>query len=326
MKHNYLKRVSSLLLMLFCISCINISMNTNSSIFNKVPTATAFAYTIANPTIIEETRFSNIKKNSENEFINETDVWTAMEYIQDEADILTDAEEAELWASCMSTSKENDISIFILTTNSVPTNRKLYIEDFYDTNVNSILTDSVIILVNMDPNNRGVEIQGYGLCEFSISDDRIEKILDEIVPFLSAGEYYGAFSTYIFEVDKYMSIEATSDYVHTEEDNLNYNENYYYEEETGSSFVFNLLISAGIAAIIVIIMLVNSKGKVTVNRNTYMDPKTSRLLGHWDRYIRTTTTKRRKPQENHSSGGGSRGGGGGVSRGGHSHSGGGRSF
>ena len=73
-----------------------------------------------------------------------------------------------------------------------------------------------------------------------------------------------------------------------------------------------------------LLMLFNSKGKVTVNRNTYMDPNNSRLLGHWDRYIHTTTTKRRKPQENHSSGGHS--GGGGVSSGGHSHSGGGRSF
>ena len=341
-----------------------ISLTTNSSISNKSPYA--FAYTIGNTTtdttknaiiknstIIEKTtysdlietvhvstlqettayssltnktKFSNLKKNSNDELTNETNIWTSIKYIQDEANVLTDAEEAELWANCMSISKKHDISIFILTTNSVPTNRKLYIEDFYDTNINSILVDSIIILVNMDRNNRGVEIQGYGLCEFWISDDRIEIILDKIVTFLSASEYYGAFSTYISEVDKYMALEPASNSIHTEEDNLNYSENYYNETKIKGMFLgvlFNLLISTVIAGIIVMIMVINSKGKVTVNQNTYLDPKSSRVLGHWDRYIRTTVTKKPKPKENNNS---TSRGGGGRSSGGHSHSGGGRSF
>ena len=329
MKCKYFKRVSSLLLILFCMTCI--SLTTNSSIFNKNPNA--FAYTVKNTTnnnviknsIIEETNYSNFKKNSNNELTNETNIWTTIEYIQDEANILTDAEESELWANCLSVSKKHNISIFILTTNSVPTNRKLYIEDFYNRNVNSILADSVFILVNMDPNNRGVEIQGYGLCEFWISDDRIEIILDEVVPFLSASEYYGAFSSYISEIDKYMALEPASNSIHTEEDNLNYNENYYNETKRKGAFfsvLFNLLISTVIAGIIVMIMVINSKGKVTVNQNTYLDPKNSRVLGHWDRYIRTVVTKKHKPKENNSSSSG----GGGRSSGGHSHSGGGRSF
>ena len=247
-----------------------------------------------------------------------------IEHVQDLADILTDEEEQQLSNECISSGDLSQIDILILTTNKVPENRKLYLEDFYDKHAD-VLTDAVLILVNMDPEKRGVEIQGYGLCEFWISDDRIEIILDEVVPFLSASEYYGAFSSYISEIDKYMALEPASNSIHTEEDNLNYNENYYNETKTKGAFfsiLFNLLISTVIAGIIVMIMVINSKGKVTVNQNTYLDPKNSRVLGHWDRYIRTVVTKKHKPKENNSSSSG----GGGRSSGGHSHSGGGRSF
>lgn len=252
-----------------------------------------------------------------------------IDHVQDLADILTDSEETLLREECISYGDLNEIDIFILTTNSVPKNRKVYIEDFYDSH-DDILTDAVLVLVNMDPDERGVEIQGYGQCEFSLSDDRIDKLLDGIVPFLSDGAYYDAFHYYIQEVDYYMSIEATSDYVHTEQDNINYDE-YYAEEVELTPFdyvIFNLVLAviagAILTIIIVIISLFNRGGSVTTNGNTYMDAANSRVLGHWDRYLRTTVTRTRKPKDDDD--GGSSFIGGGVSSGGSSHSGGGRSF
>lgn len=252
-----------------------------------------------------------------------------IDHVQDLADILTDDEEASLREECTFYGDWNEIDIFILTTNSVPENRKLYIEEFYDAH-DDILTDAVLILVNMDPDDRGVEIQGYGQCEFSISDDRIDHMLDEVVPYLSDGDYYNAFYCYIKEVDYYMSIEATSDYVHTEQDNINYDEYYAENEELTAVdyIIFNLMVAAGVGAVSVLVMVIFSKlgsgGGITTDRNTYMDTGSSRVLGHWDRYIRTTTSRVRKPKENNNGGSSFRGGG--VSGGGHSHSGGGRSF
>lgn len=258
-------------------------------------------------------------------------------HVQDEADILTDEEEAHLRDECAYVGEAQEIDLIILTTDHTSDSRKVYLEDFYDIHYPQI-TDAVLILVDMDPNNRGVEIQAYGQCEFSISDDRIERILDQIVPYLSDGAYYDAFHNYIDLVDNYMSMEATSDYVHTEEDNEKYVEdNIYYPEDYTQSeaykkeifkqkTLFNLLIGAVVGAVSVGIMLINSKGKITVNSNTYRDPKNTRLLGHWDRYIRTTTTRTRKPENNNNHGGGGGFGGGGISAGGHSHSGGGRGF
>ena len=262
-------------------------------------------------------------------FSSETAMAAAdIDHVQDLADILTDDEEESLRQECISVGDFNAIDIFILTTDSVPENRKVYIENFYDTH-DDILTDAVLLLVNMDPDKRGVEMQGYGQCEFSISDDRIESILDNIVPYLSDGDYFGAFSAYISEVDHYMSIEATSDYVHTEADNEYYEENYNEEVVTPLDYIiFNLFVSIVVGAIaVLVIVLINAlaRGSMTANRNTYMDTSNSRILGHWDRYIRTTTTRRPKPKDN-DGGGHSSHIGGGVSSGGHSHSGGGRSF
>ena len=256
-----------------------------------------------------------------------------IDHVQDLADILTDDEEETLRQECISVGDLNEIDIFILTTDSVPENRKLYIENFYDTH-DDVLTDAVLLLVNMDPDKRGVEMQGYGQCEFSLSDDRISSLLDNIVPYLSDEDYFGAFSTYINEVDYYMSIEATSDYVHTEADNEYYNENYNEEIMTPVDYIIGNLIFASFigGALTIIILIVNAfsrllGGFASTDRTTYMDTSNSRVLGHWDRYIRTTTTKRRKPKDNDNGGAGhSSHIGGGVSSGGHSHSGGGRSF
>ena len=253
-----------------------------------------------------------------------------IDHVQDLADILTDEEEETLANECISAGDLSKIDILILTTNSVPENRKLYLEDFYDKH-DDVLTDATLILVNMDKENRGVQIQGYGQCEFFVSDDRVELILDKITPQLSEGNYFEAFSQYIDEVAYYMSIEAGSDYVHTEQDNLNYNENYYQEENvevtTLDYIIFNLFVASIVGAVGVLVIFLFTLISTTTssaNGTTYINPKNSRVLGHWDKYIRTTTKRRPKPKDDDDDR--SSGGGGGVSSEGHSHSGGGRSF
>lgn len=278
---------------------------------------------------LETTKVQTGEANTE----NDGSVAAAIDHVQDLADILSSEEEEALREECSFIGEAQEIDIIILTTDYTKDTRKAYLEEFYDSH-DDVLSDAVLILVDMDPDNRGVEIQGYGQCEFSISDDRIEAILDEIVPYLSDGDYYNAFSAYIYKVDNYMSMEVGSNYVHTEEDNLNYNENYYEDAQAEEvSFLdltlFNLLIAAVVGGISVGIMALTtifSKSKMTTNGNTYINAKNSRVLGHWDRYIRTTTTRTPKPQNNNPHNGGSGFGGGGVSGSGHSHSGGGRSF
>lgn len=270
-------------------------------------------------------------------------------HVSDDAALFSESELNDLEESCSDISNKNEIDVIILTINETDLTRKQYIEDYYDS-MDSILSDAVILLINMDSNNRGIEIQGYGDCELTVSDNRIENILDDIIPYLSDGLYYDSMCEFLDDVDYYVNLDPATTYQHTEEDNLDYNENFtedyydddadYYDDEdyyatsstnqSESSFASkslrNLLLSIIISAIIVFFMAFCSGGRMTAGQNVYLDNSHSRILGQYDHYIRTTTTRvpKPKPKDNNSSSG--FGGGGGISSGGHSHSGGGRSF
>lgn len=236
--------------------------------------------------------------------------------IYDNYGLFTDEEAAALEESCIQYGEEGKVDIVIVTEDGLNgKTRKKYMEDFYDEKgfgYESEFGSSVILLINMDSGDRGVEIQGYGDAEYYVNDDRIEHILDGIVPMLSRGKYYKAMLKFTEETAYYMN---QTDFG-----------KYYFDPD--SIIFFNIFFQLGAAAVIggvaVGIMAFNSGGRVTVNNYTYLDEQNSGVVAHLDDFIRTTTTRVRKPSNN--SGGGRSSGGGGISAGGHSHSGGGRSF
>lgn len=253
-----------------------------------------------------------------------------VESVSDEASLLTEEEITSIELRAEEFKVAYNIDTVILTRNQIPGTRKQYIEEYFD-NAKGKMTDAVILLINMDSRSRGVEIQGYGECEFKLSNDRIETILDDILPYLSDGEYYDSMICFLDNINYFMNIEPTTDYQHTQKDNDNYVENYYENAQKndihsfGKKSLLNLLISLVIGSIVVFIFIHNSSGKITVSQNTYLNHTDSRILGRYDRYTHTTTTRRPKPKPSKTTSSGSSFGGG-VSSGGHSHSGGGRSF
>lgn len=252
---------------------------------------------------------------------------TAVKNVYDNASLLNDEELSQLESLCQTVNDVRNINIVILIADSINGNRKQYLEDYYDGHTPA-LSDAVLLLLNMDENDRGIEIQGYGSCEFYLSDDRINLILDDMMPYLQNGDYFDALEFFINQTDSYMGQEPTTHYKHTEADNEAYN-NVNGGNPDENSFAKRTLIHLGIAllvgAVSVAVMAYHSSGRNTTSQSTYLDANNSRILGRWDRYLRTTTTRRRKPEPNHNNGGGSSSGGG-VSSGGNSHSGGGRSF
>jgi uncharacterized protein len=223
-------------------------------------------------------------------------------YIMDTAALFTEQEKSDLISACQDVYETHDTHITIITTTSIgDVSRQVFLEDVYDGLLASFsFPATALILVNMDPNDRGVEIQGYGTAKERLNGNTIESILDDIVPILSDGNYFKAMERFIRLVERTYSAPF---YLQT---------------------WFSLVIALLIAGIAVYFMAHHSGGRFTVNESTYMDAGNSKLLSRHDSYIRTTLTKRRKPKNNSS--GGNLGKGGGTSRGGHSHSGGGRKF
>lgn len=260
---------------------------------------------------------------------------TEKQYVHDKASLFSTEEIESLESTASVISEEYNTSIYILTdVNSQGLSRKTYMQNFADA---EMVTNSTILFINIDPDNRGVEIQGYGEDEYRISNPRVESILDYIRSYLTDGQYYVAATVFLEETEYYLKTDPDiySDSSVSSDSNYADSDKYYRKEQRKeavensifSNIIVQILISCGIAGIAVFIMAYNSGGRNTVNERTYLDSNRSRVVGRRDQYIRTNTTRVRKPQNNSSSGGGSHGGGGGgVSSGGRSHSGGGRSF
>ena len=262
------------------------------------------------------------------------------QYVYDEDQLLTEEEIIILENLCKTKGQEANISILLLT-KPLPSYEaeKTYMEDDFDTlyDAGTILADTAMLLINMEI--RDVYIQGYGQCEFYLNNDRIEYILDDIIPYLSDGDYYDAMELFIDEVVYYMGESQGVDFEY--EYGEDYGEswdgpsNYYPDSEAMTPSMklkqipwsAIILISFVIGGITVAIMSSSSGGKMTVNSHSYLDETNSRFTVKRDDFIRTDVTKRKKPQETtRTTSSGRSSGGGGMSAGGHSHSGGHRKF
>ena len=182
-----------------------------------------------------------------------------------------------------------------------------YMEDFYDDmalGYDKPHGNTAIITIDME--NREVYLAGFYKAEKYLSDYRLDLIRNKINPYLSSGDYYIAFEKFIKIGSKYMGIKPNVD-----PENILFN------------LWFQIVVSLGIAGIIVGSMAYSSGGKVTVSQGTYMNFSNSKVVNRRDNFLRTSVTKTRKPSNKSSSGGGGfgGGGGGGTTSGGHSHSG-----
>lgn len=228
------------------------------------------------------------------------------QYIYDDANIFTDNERADLEQRAAEYSEENEIDILILTKGDQDGIAiEPYIGDFYDEQgpgYDGDHGDTVILGLDFSkgPGDRDLYVAGFYEGEKYIDDGRGQQIVDQIIPDLSAGNYYDASLLYFEKVDKYMGVSPLVN---------------------PDGFLlqtwFHLLAAVIIGAAVVGSMIFNMGGRVTTNASTYLDANNSRVKSKSDRYLRQTVTKT-KIQKNS---GGGRGGGGGMTRGGHSHSG-----
>jgi uncharacterized protein len=265
------------------------------------------------------------------------------QHIYDEAGLLSSSEKEELEQKCIDSGDAAGVEIMILTHDDP---NAIYAEDYIEDFEDQLpVGDRVYLLVDMS--NRVVFMEGYGAAETYIHSKRIDTIIEEITPFLSEGNYYDAFSTYIDRSAGYMGddseINTDHDYSVGTPQNDNPNAPYYDEtwpddygkpQNTTKSLLTNvwvqLLAAIVIGIITVSIMAAGSGGRMTAGGATYMDQNQSGLIGRRDDYIRTHVTRVPKPKDNpnnHASGGFNAGGfRGGTSAGGRSHSSGGGKF
>lgn len=259
-------------------------------------------------------------------------------YVADHAELFSEEELEEITEWILEKEEESGISIRIVTDRMRMRKEKIYLENCFDflyDEAGTIREDAVFMLINMDTEERGVCLQGYGECEFYFNNDRIEHVLDDLIPYLKNQKYVSAAKLFATEAAYYRQEEkgVTHEYLPGQD----YGETYagpsnYYKDRSLERILMTfpwgiwILGSAGFAGIAVAIMVAQSGGKVTVSGKDYMNKNCSGIVAKQDEFLRETVKKVYSPQSSGSSGGGRSSGGGGRSSGGHSHSGGSRRF
>lgn len=195
--------------------------------------------------------------------------------VYDNADLLSEEEEASLQEMCIDASQESEADIIVLTVDSLEgQTAQAYADDFFDYNgfgYEEEMGTGTLLLVSME--DRDVAFSTSGKC-VDIFMNSSDEIREAITPYLSDGEYYEGFSLYVEKTQEYIENGGKSD----------------------SQKLFDLLVrlvaSLVIATIVVWIMYSGSMSKMTVNGYTYAVGHKSDLLQQHDVFQRTTTISR----------------------------------
>lgn len=217
-------------------------------------------------------------------------------YVTDIADILS-SDECELlqWKMYELSSTYNFVVriVTIDTLNGKTAQR--YADDYYDEHLLHLTNGNGILLV-VSMAEREWAVTTNGETHKVITNSDIDDIMEDVLPDLSAGNYYDAFHSFVYGIElEYQLYESG-------------------EEDGELSAVQILLISLAIGAaaggITIFIMRYSMKtARPQRSATSYIDRDSYRLTQHGDFYLYSRTTRTARPKNNSSGGGGgSRGG------------------
>ena len=232
----------------------------------------------------------------------------AMPRLVDQADLLTDAQEASLLSKLDSISNRQGMDVVVVTADTLDGKSPMaYADDFYD--YNGYAEDGILLLVSMEDSDWWISTAGYGITAFT--DAGIEYLGNRFVPSLSDGDYAGAFETYANHCDEFITQAKTGDPYDTH--NL---------PKEPFDFLLNLAVSFVIGLVIAAIATAVMKGKLKSVRaqagaSGYVKTGSMNVTHRQDLFLYRDVNRTAKPKDSSgssthtSSSGRSHGGGGG---------------
>lgn len=230
-------------------------------------------------------------------------------HVYDVAGLLSADNVSELERIAKEYGEKQDLDYYIILTDvldgvTIPADESLrrsavesLSEEFYtNLQASGIQQKNCAVLTIFYPGVKGqnyADISGQGTIKEKLDNSRCQKAVEEMKSDLVDGSLYEASITYIQTVDRYIKVRP------------GLNPDFFLLK-----LPFQLLFGFIIAIIIILIMVHNSGGKVTVTQSTYLDAKSPGVIGRYDRFVRKTVSKR-KIESSSSSGGGSGGNSGG---------------
>ncbi|MBR6587341.1 MAG: TPM domain-containing protein [Kiritimatiellae bacterium] len=124
----------------------------------------------------------------------------------DDADLLTDSEEAALSAKLDEISLRQNLDVVIVTVNSTGDRTAAeYADDTYDTG--GYGEDGVLLLIDMNNRKWAVSTSGYGITAFT--DAGLDYLTDQITDPMSAGKWKEAFQSFAGLCDEFITQART---------------------------------------------------------------------------------------------------------------------
>lgn len=246
--------------------------------------------------------------------------------VVDNAGLLTSEEITNLTARANDTIEQCQMDVVIVTVDSLDGKTvQEYADDYYDDNGYGYGDDysGILFLIAMDTREWYMSTCGEAIYIFT--DYGLDRLGEEVVPYLSSGSYFEAFDTWLYRLpqycEEYRNGSPVDGYVQPDEYYPEYgDEIVYYEPEYEPNHLVSLLIGAVVALVVILIMRSQmNTAKQQKHAVGYMKDGSYHLRTCRDLYLYSRVTKTPKPQNN----GGSRGGGSSVHRssGGRSHGG-----
>ena len=130
----------------------------------------------------------------------------------DEPDLMTDAQEASLAAKLERISEQYQMEVVVAAFETIDGASPMeYADDYYDYNGYGYgeNRDGLILIVVMDSRDWWISTRGSAITAFT--DAGIEYIGDQIVPYMSADDFAGAFNAFADQCSMFMAQAATGD-------------------------------------------------------------------------------------------------------------------
>ena len=216
--------------------------------------------------------------------------------VVDDANLLTDTEVAGLTRDLEAIARQYSVEVAVVTVNSTDGMSharyagKIYEDYGYGLGEDD---DGVLLLIVMDPQNRGWYILGAD----AVNSRQIDMIGEYITPYLKAGDYADAFAVFADECRDCLEVAQ-------------YGEPF----NVGMSMVISVIIGLVVALIVTGVMRSKLKSvRHKIAASDYVRPGSMRVTVRRDFYLYRTVSKRPKPKSSTSGGssGSRRSGGGG---------------
>lgn len=242
-------------------------------------------------------------------------------YVVDDACLMSN-EQAELLEERLdNVCDELCFDIVVVTVDSTEgKTAEAFADDYFDYNGYGYgeSHDGCLLLISMEDREWHISTTGYGI--YALTDAGIEYISGEILPFLSGGDYYVAFDTFVDLVVDFVNHSYEGE-PYDIGNLVEYDDTYYEDYDTGFDFGTVLIagVIGGVVFTLIIISIMKGKMKTVYHRaqaNDYLVNNSLQLTGQHDLFVTSHVTKVARKSESSGDGSSTHTGSSGTSHGG----------